>query len=69
VKNFEYRCPKQYEALIECSAFVNCRRLEVGGTPLEAVPAVAEPVSLHLYRLNGFISNRESFFAGDRVLL
>ena len=30
VKDFELRCPDQYKALIECSAFVNWRRLEMG---------------------------------------
>jgi RNAse (barnase) inhibitor barstar len=30
VKEFERRCPDQYKALIECSAFVNWRRLEMG---------------------------------------
>jgi RNAse (barnase) inhibitor barstar len=30
VKDFEYRCPEQYKALIECSAFVNWRRNEAG---------------------------------------
>jgi hypothetical protein len=30
VKAFENRCPEQYNAVIECSAFVNWRRLEVG---------------------------------------
>jgi hypothetical protein len=30
VRDFRRRCPEQYAALIECSAFVNWRRLEVG---------------------------------------
>ena len=30
--DFKRRCPEQYEALIECSAFVNYRRMERGGT-------------------------------------
>ncbi len=30
VKSFANRCPEQYNAVIECSAFVNWRRLEVG---------------------------------------
>jgi hypothetical protein len=30
VKDFEFRCPELYKALIECSAFVNWRRLELG---------------------------------------
>jgi hypothetical protein len=30
VKDFEYRCPEQYNALIRCAAFVNWRRLEMG---------------------------------------
>lgn len=31
---FQRRCPEQYDALIECTAFVNCRRRERGGTPV-----------------------------------
>lgn len=27
---FKARCPEQYQALLECSAFVNLRRLEIG---------------------------------------
>ncbi len=27
---FKLRCPDQYEAFVECSAFVNWRRLETG---------------------------------------
>src|SRR5262249_48448301 len=30
VNDFRQRCPEHYAALIECSAFVNWRRLEVG---------------------------------------
>ena len=29
-KDFESRCLEQYKAVIECAAFVNWRRLEVG---------------------------------------
>jgi hypothetical protein len=32
--DFERRCPEQYQALIECTAFVNYRRLEVGEAPV-----------------------------------
>jgi Barstar (barnase inhibitor) len=31
---FQRRCPEQYNALIECAAFVNYRRIEDGGTPV-----------------------------------
>lgn len=31
---FAVRCPDQYEALVECTAFVNYRRVETGGTPV-----------------------------------
>ena len=31
---FQRRCPEQYEALIECTAFVNFRRIEVGEKPV-----------------------------------
>lgn len=33
---FRTRCPEQYDALIECSAFVNFRRTEVGQAPVIA---------------------------------
>lgn len=35
--DFRRRCPEQYEALIECSAFVNHRRMEQGGAPVLAL--------------------------------
>jgi hypothetical protein len=35
--DFKRRCPEQYEALIECIAFVNYRRMEVGEKPVLAV--------------------------------
>ncbi len=35
--DFAQRCPEQYEALIECSAFVNWRRVEVGERPILAL--------------------------------
>lgn len=31
------RCPKQYDALIECAAFVNYRRVEAGDKPFLAL--------------------------------
>lgn len=34
---FKRRCPEQYDALIECSAFVNYRRREVGDGPVLAL--------------------------------
>jgi hypothetical protein len=34
---FRRRCPEQYDALIECVAFVNYRRIEVGETPVLAL--------------------------------
>ena len=34
---FRRRCPEQYDALIECAAFVNYRRMERGGTPVLAL--------------------------------
>jgi len=36
-QDFKTRCPEQYEALIECSAFVNFRRVEVGEAPVIAL--------------------------------
>jgi RNAse (barnase) inhibitor barstar len=35
--DFRRRCPEQFDALIECSAFVNFRRVEVGEPPLLAI--------------------------------
>ena len=32
--DFAARCPEQFKALVECTAFVNYRRVEVGGTPV-----------------------------------
>jgi RNAse (barnase) inhibitor barstar len=36
-KAFAARCPDQYNALNECSAFVNARRLETGDGPVLAL--------------------------------
>ena len=32
--SFQRRCPEQYNALIECVAFVNYRRIETGDAPV-----------------------------------
>jgi hypothetical protein len=45
VDDFAKRCPEQYRAILECSAFVNWRRLEVGE------PAI---MALSYYRSSGF---------------
>lgn len=37
VKDFKVRCPEQYEAVVECSAFVNWRRIENGERPVLAL--------------------------------
>lgn len=37
---FRTRCPEQYEALVECSAFVNWRRVENGHSPVLALMLV-----------------------------
>jgi len=34
VEAFKKRCPEQYAALVECTAFVNWRRMEKGSPPL-----------------------------------
>ncbi len=34
VQDFSSRCPEQYEAIVECSAFVNYRRIEKGLEPV-----------------------------------
>lgn len=36
-KELKSRCPEQYEAILECSAFVNWRLVEVGQQPLVAL--------------------------------
>ena len=33
-KDFKSRCPEQFEAVVECTAFVNFRNLDVGETPV-----------------------------------
>lgn len=37
VDDFVRRCPEQYEAIVECAAFVNWRNLEVGGRAVLAL--------------------------------
>jgi Barstar (barnase inhibitor) len=34
---FEKRCPEQFKALLDCSAFVNRRRMETGEPPVLAL--------------------------------
>jgi len=34
MKDFKQRCPEQYDALVECAAFVNWRRRELGHAPI-----------------------------------
>lgn len=34
VSEFKARCPEQYQAFVECAAFVNWRRLDVGEAPI-----------------------------------
>lgn len=34
VSDFAVRCPEQFRALVECAAFVNYRRVEVGRKPV-----------------------------------
>jgi hypothetical protein len=38
-KPFEFRrrCPEQYDAMVECTAFVNFRRVEIGEPPVLAL--------------------------------
>lgn len=37
VNDFSERCPEQFQALIEATAFVNWRRVEIGKPPLLAL--------------------------------
>ena len=34
VRQFKERCPEQYDAIVECTAFVNFRNLDIGENPL-----------------------------------
>lgn len=36
-QSFKRRCPEQFEALVECAAFVNWRMVVAGGAPLLAL--------------------------------
>lgn len=36
-RGFAERCPEQYRAIIECAAFVNWRRIDIGHRPIVAV--------------------------------
>jgi hypothetical protein len=38
--DLQRRCPEQYEALLQCSAFVNHRRVATGETPVIALMLV-----------------------------
>jgi hypothetical protein len=35
--DFRTRCPEQYDALLECAAFVNYRRIKIGEQPVLAL--------------------------------
>jgi RNAse (barnase) inhibitor barstar len=37
VDDFAARCPDQYQAIVECSAFVNWRRIDQGQRPIVAL--------------------------------
>ncbi len=37
VREFKKRCPEQYEAINECTAFVNFRLIEIGEQPVLAL--------------------------------
>ena len=43
---FRQRCPDQYDAIVESSAFVNYRRAHVGETPVLALLLVDQPSEL-----------------------
>lgn len=45
VDDFASRCPEQYEALVECSAFVNWRRVERGDPAILALSFYKNPSS------------------------
>ena len=37
VSDFRKRCPDLYDAIVECSAFVNYRQIEIGNDPVLAL--------------------------------
>ena len=37
IQKFRSRCPEQYDAIIECTAFVNWRLIEAGQSPVLAL--------------------------------
>ncbi|TAL30596.1 MAG: barnase inhibitor [Alphaproteobacteria bacterium] len=39
---FKKRCPEEHEALIECAAFVNYRRIDVKGQPVLALMLIGD---------------------------
>lgn len=43
IDDFATRCPEQYEALVECSAFVNWRRVERGEAAVVALSFYKNP--------------------------
>ena len=55
VDDFARRCPEQYDAVVDCSAFVNLRRIELGEAPVLALafhrapppPPRRDPAAVH----------------------
>jgi len=45
IDDFASRCPEQYDALVECSAFVNWRRVERGEPAVVALSFYKSPPS------------------------
>jgi len=43
INDFAFRCPEQYDALVECSAFVNWRRAERGEPAVLALSFYKSP--------------------------
>ena len=43
VDDFALRCPEQYDAIVECSSFVNWRRIEKGAPPVLALSFYKSP--------------------------
>ena len=59
VSGFARRCPEQYDAVVECAAFVNWRRLQVGERAAAAEPGV-EPRGSHSWA-GGWSGRRPNF--------
>ncbi len=59
--DFQSRCPEQYDALVECSSFVNHRRIDIG-----LQPVIALMFSCHFNKSAGRKSLADHILNGTR---